>query len=192
MKEESKTRDVLIVGLYFQRDETAISVTGKKYGNYLKAISKNILGSESDAEECVNDTYLRAWNSIPPENPHNLGTYLGKIVRNLSLDKYRHNTAEKRGGGEGSAVLDELADCIPGKETVESEVCKKELTLAINGFLDTLPEEHCRMFVCRYWYAMPVCDIAKRFRKRESNVSVTLGRIRNKLRTYLSERGVDA
>lgn len=192
MKKNLAMSDETILELYFRRDESAIEKTREKFGSYIKMISKNILGNEEDTEECVYDTYLRAWNSIPPKRPENLATYLGKIVRNLSLDRYRRNNAEKRGSGGAEAILDELSECVSGNSDVESEMYRKELAQAINDFLDTLTDEHSKLFVCRYWYAMPVQEIAKRFRMREGNVSVTLNRIRKKLRTFLLERGFDA
>ena len=136
-----------IVALYWDRDPNAISETDSKYGGYCKSIAKNILGSNEDAEECVNGTYLNAWSSIPPHRPDILSTYLGKITRNLSFDRYRHKQAEKRGGGEIELVLDELAECVSGTDSVEQEFEKNELVRTINSFL-TLT--NCRMtFGCQ-------------------------------------------
>ena len=180
-----------IVNLYWERNASAIKETASKYGRYCKAIAKNILGNNEDADECVNDTYLNAWNSIPPSRPHDLSTYLGKITRNLSFDRFRHRHADKRGGGEIELVLEELGECVSGTDSVEQEVEKKELVRIINSFLDTLSQEKCRIFLCRYWYALPVSEIAVRFGMSEGNVSVTLHRIRSKLKTYLKERGYD-
>ena len=180
-----------IVDLYFQRNKTAINETALKYGGYCKAIAKNILANNEDAEECVNDTYLNAWNSIPPHKPKILSVYLGKITRHLSFDKIRYNNAVKRGGGEINLVLDELAECVSGNESVENELNKQQLIQEINSFLNTLPRENRSIFLCRYWYVMPVSDIAKRFGMTENNVSVALNRIRNKLKVYLEERGYD-
>ena len=183
--------DIEIVALYWDRDPNAISETDSKYGGYCKAIAKNILGSNEDAEECVNGTYLNAWNSIPPHRPDILSTYLGKITRNLSFDRYRHKQAEKRGGGEIELVLDELAECVSGTDSVEQEFEKNELVRTINSFLDTLSPDKCSIFLCRYWYAIPVSEIAERFGMTEGNVSVTLNRIRGKLKTYFMERGYE-
>ena len=180
-----------IVNLYWERNSNAIKETASKYGGYCKAIAKNILGNNEDAEECVNDTYLNTWNSIPPNRPNVLSTYLGKITRNLSFDRFRQRHADKRGGGEIELVLDELGECVSGADTVEQEVEKKELVRAINSFLDTLSQEKCNIFLCRYWYAIPVSEIATRFGMSEGNVSVTLTRIRIKLKNYLKERGYD-
>lgn len=180
-----------IVNLYWERNANAIQETAAKYGGYCKSIAMNILGSHEDAEECVNDTYLNTWNSIPSNRPNMLSTYLGKITRNLSFDRFRHAHAEKRGGGEMELVLEELGECVSGTDSVEQEFEEKELVRAINDFLDTLPREKCSIFLCRYWYAMPVSQIAARFDMREGTISVTLNRIREKLKQYLTERGYD-
>ena len=180
-----------IVNLYWERNSNAIKETASKYGGYCKTIAKNILGNNEDAEECVNDTYLNTWNSIPPNRPNVLSTYLGKITRNLSFDRFRHRHADKRGGGEIELVLDELGECVSGADSVEQEVEKKELVRAINSFLDTLPQEKCNIFLCRYWYAISISEIATRFGMSEGNVSVTLNRIRSKLKNHLKERGYD-
>ncbi len=180
-----------IVNLYLQRNKSAIKETALKYGNYCKAIAKNILGNNEDAEECVNDTYLHTWNSIPPHEPKILSTYLGKITRHLSFDKFRYNNADKRGGGEIVLVLEELAELVSGSESVENELNKQQLIKEINIFLNSLSKENCDIFLCRYWYAMPITDIAKRFKITENNVSVTLNRTRKKLKDYLTERGFE-
>ena len=180
-----------IVNLYWERNTSAIKETDTKYGGYCKAIAKNILGNHEDAEECVNDTYLNTWNSIPPNRPNILSTYLGKITRNLSFDRFRHRHAEKPGGGEIELILDELGECVSDTDSVEQEVEKKELVRAINRYLDTLSQEKCSIFLCRYWYAIPVSEIAARFGMSEGNVSVTLNRIRHQLKNYLEERGYD-
>lgn len=180
-----------IVNLYWERNTSAIKETDTKYGGYCKAIAKNILGNHEDAEECVNDTYLNTWNSIPPNRPNVLSTYLGKITRNLSFDRFRRRHAEKRGGGEIELILDELGECVSDTDSVEQEVEKKDLVRAINRYLDTLTQEKCSIFLCRYWYAIPVSEIAARFGMSEGNVSVTLNRIRHQLKNYLEERGYD-
>lgn len=183
--------DARIVQLYWDRNEQAITATADKYGNYCAAIAKNILGNLEDAEECVNDTYLNAWNSMPPHRPSVLSTFLGKITRNLSFNRYKHNTAEKRGGGELPGVLDELADCVSGKDDVEQELNRQELVKAIDGFLDTLPRDKRGIFICRYWYTDSVSDIASRYGMKAGAVYMTLNRLRAKLRSYLFERGFE-
>lgn len=180
-----------IVDLYWKRNSNAINETASKYGGYCTSIARNILGNDEDAEECVNDTYLNTWNSIPPNRPSVLSAYLGKITRNLSFDRFRRRRADKRGGGEYELVLDELAECVSGAGSVEQEAERAELVLVINSFLDTLSKEKCSIFLCRYWYATPVSKIAASFGMSEGSVSVTLTRIRGKLKNYLKERGYD-
>lgn len=182
-------RDTEIVQLYWDRDERAIPATGEKYGRYCAAIARNILGSREDAEECVNDTYWSAWNAMPPHRPDRLSVFLGKITRNLAFNRYKQNTAEKRGGGEVPAVLDELAELISGGETPEEALDRGELVAAINGFLETLPAKSRAIFLRRYWYTDSVSGIAERYGMRANAVSMTLSRLRAKLREYLLERG---
>lgn len=183
--------DKSIVELYWQRNSDAIKETASKYGGYCTSIAINILGNSEDAEECVSDTYLSAWNSIPPAKPNTLSTYLGKLTRNISFDRFRYKHAQKRGSAEIELVLDELGECVSGKETLEEQIDKKELTRAINDFLETLSREKCNIFLCRYWYALPVSEIALKFGMSEGNVSVTLNRIRSKLKIFLTERGYE-
>lgn len=180
--------DKEILELYFARNEAAVKVTSEKYGKYCYIIAMNILGNKEDAEECVNDTYIKAWNSIPPNRPEILKTFLGKITRNLAFDLYKKMNAKKRGNGQISAIFDELAECVSGGGEPDNELYKKELINAINSFLGTLSEEKCSLFVRRYWYAESISDIAKRYGMSENNVSVNLNRIRKKLHDYLIER----
>ena len=183
--------DAKIVQLYWDRNEQAIPATADKYGNYCTSIAKNILGNHEDAEECVNDTYLNAWKSMPPHRPSILSTFLGKITRNLSLNRYKHNTADKRGGGQATVVLDEIAEFVSDLDSVEQEINQKELVMAIDSFLNRLPSDKKNIFVCRYWYFDSISDIANRFGMTENNVSVTLNRLRLKLHNYLLERGFE-
>ena len=182
--------DRKIVDLYWERDERAISVTREKYEPYCYAIARNILPRHEDAEECVSDTWLAAWNAMPPRRPRVLGPFLGKITRNLSFDRYRRDHAEKRGGGELPLILEELGDCISGGDTPEEALDRKEILYAINDYLDTLSARKRNLFVCRYWYADSVGDIARRCGMRETAVSMALARIREGLREWLSERGI--
>jgi RNA polymerase sigma-70 factor (ECF subfamily) len=183
--------DPKIVQLYWDRDEQAIPATADKYGRYCTAIAKNILGSNEDAEECVNDTYLNAWNSMPPHRPSVLSTFLGKLTRNLSFNRYKHNTADKRGGGETTAVLDELLEIVSDTDSVEQEINRKELVKAIDTFLGTLSADKRGIFICRYWYFDSISTIASSFGMTENNVSVNLNRTRLKLHNYLLERGFE-
>ncbi len=183
--------DAQIVRLYWDRDERAISATAEKYGNYCAAIARNILSSNEDAEECVNDTYLHAWNSMPPRRPNILSAFLGKLTRNLSLNRYHRNTANKRGGTEVPLVLEEIAELVSGAGSAEEEFDREELVGAIDDFLRGLPAQKRKIFVCRYWYFDSIPEIALRFGVTENNVSVTLNRLRAKLHKYLLERGYD-
>ena len=183
--------DVKIVQLYWDRNEQAIPATADKYGNYCTSIAKNILGNREDTEECVNDTYMNAWNAMPPHRPSILSTFLGKIVRNISFNRYKHNTADKRGGGELPVVLDELSDLVSGKDDVEQEIEHKELVKSIDAFLDTLSPEKRSIFISRYWYTDSVSEIAKRHGMNDGAVSMTLNRLRLKLHNYLLERGFE-
>ena len=181
--------DSRIVQLYWDRNQLAIPATADKYGNYCTSIASSILGSREDAEECVNDTWLQAWNSMPPHRPALLSTFLGKIVRNLSLNRYKRNTSDKRGGGELPAVLDELSNLVSGRDDVHQQLEHKELTQAVNAFLLSLPQNKRGIFIRRYWHTDSIAAIASRYNMREVTVSVTLNRLRKKLRDYLSERG---
>ena len=180
-----------IIELYWNRDERAIPETAHAYGAYCYTIAHNILREAQDAEECVNDTYLRAWNAIPPTRPRILSAFLGRITRNLALSRYHRDRAQKRGGKEPELVFEELADCVSGRETVEQSVDTQELTKALNDFLTARKPNHRRIFVLRYWYAERVSDIAKRLGMTENRVSVILHRERAALRTFLTERGFD-
>ncbi len=183
--------DEHIVQLYWERDEQAIIATSSKYGTYCNTIANNILGNREDAEECVNDAYLRAWNSIPPSHPQQLATFLGKIVRNLAINRYKQNRAEKRGGGELVLALDELGETVSDREDVAEAYDRKELLAAITAWLDRLPATKRKLFVCRYWYLDSVTDLAARFHMSENHVSVTLNRLRKALREELNRRGFE-
>lgn len=183
--------DNKIVQLYWDRSEQAISATSVKYGGYCASIAKNILGNQEDAEECVNDTYWSAWNAMPPHRPNVLSAFLGKITRNLALNRYKQIHADKRGGGNLLQPLDELAECVSDTDNVEKEIDRRELVKAINAFLSTLSPSKRSIFICRYWYFDSIFYIASRFGMTENNVSVTLNRLRTNLRKYLTERGFE-
>lgn len=181
--------DSQIVELYWSRQEAAISETKNKYGNYLFSIATHILARYEDAEESVNDTYLGAWNAMPPHRPAMLSTFLGKITRRLALKKHRMNTAGKRNGTEADLSLEELAECIPAGHTTEEQADNRELVSVLNGFLSELPESQRQIFVCRYWYCDSIAEIAHRFSMGHSNVKMTLLRTREKLRLRLEKEG---
>ena len=181
--------DEKIIELFFNRSEQAIEEVDKKYGKTCHNISYNILHNKLDAEKCVNDAYLGAWNAIPPARPNPLLTYLCKIVRNLSLKRYEFNTAIKR-NSTYDVAMEELESCLSSPETIESEIALKELTHIIENFLDSLSTENRVIFLRRYWFSDTYSDIAARVGMTEKNVSVRLTRIREKLRNYLTEREV--
>ena len=183
--------DERIVQLYWDRNESAIAESSKKYGAYCTSIAHNILSNLADAEECVNDTWFHAWNAMPPHKPSILSTFLGKITRNLSFDRYKKLHREKRGGTNIDAALDELAECVSGVDDTERRWEEKELEEEINRFLFSLQEDKRYMFILRYWYVDSIAEIAKRIGISENNVSVTLSRIRSKLKARLIERGFD-
>lgn len=181
--------DISIVKLYHARDEAAISATADKYGTYCYAIAYNILKNHPDSEESVNDTYLGAWNSMPPNSPSILSAFLGKITRRISIDKWRRQHASRRGGGEVSLLLDELAECIPSGTDTESELDRNELAKLINSFVSSLPDTERRVFLARYWYVKPVFDIANEFGFTVSKVKSMLLRTRKKLNIVLTKEG---
>ena len=180
--------DRQIVDLFKMRSGRAIVELSEKYGKLCLKIANDILSNPQDAEECVNDTYLGVWNSIPPQDPDPFRAYVCRIVRNLSLKKYRHNSAKKR-KGEREISLYELADCIPDNSFYES-MTVKELTVLINEFVSSLSSDDRIMFVKRYWFIESISDISTEFGIKEHNVSVRLSRIRQKLSNYLKENGV--
>ncbi len=175
-----------ILDLFFARSENAISAIQSKFGRYCHYIAVRILGNDSDAQEVVNDTWLKAWNTIPPHRPNSLKTYLGMLTRQLALDAWDVKTAQKR-GGQFSLVLDELAECIPdGTDFTQS----LELRDALNRFLHTLPSETRRIFLQRYWYAASVAEIAREFHMKKSTVTVLMLRTRQKLKAFLQKEEI--
>ena len=138
-----------IIDLYWARSEQAIRETDKKYGKFCFRIAYNILSDQGDSEECVNDTYLQTWNAIPPRRPNKLSAFLGRITRNLALNRYAMASAQKRGGGQMELAVEELAECIPDPNTVERQIEDRELADALNRFLAGLPEEARRIFLRR-------------------------------------------
>jgi RNA polymerase sigma-70 factor (ECF subfamily) len=182
--------DERIVELYWERSEAAISESAKKYGKYCHYIAYNVLSSDQDAEECVNDTYLRAWAAIPPTRPRVLKSFLGTITRNLAIDRYNKERAEKR-LGNADLAFEELGECIPdGNEDGRALSDEMALRDAINGFLESLPKETRIIFVRRYWYLSPVAHIAGDLGMSNSNVKVILMRTRKKLKAYLEKENI--
>ena len=183
-------KDIDIIKLYFARSESAISETDKKYGAYCNVIARNILYNELDSEECVNDTYLRVWNSIPPKEPSNLRTYLGKITRGLAINRYKMYSAEKRGGSVTEIVISELEGCIPSAMRTEAVLDEKLLIKSIEVFLKRQSAEKRNIFIRRYWYCSSIGDIAKDFSMSESKVASVLYRQRIKLKEYLESEEI--
>ncbi|MGN0526783.1 MAG: RNA polymerase sigma factor [Acutalibacteraceae bacterium] len=182
--------DVKIIELFNQRDENAIAECTEKYGNLLKKISFNILGNKEDSEECFNDTLNKLWSTIPPKNPNSLVAYMGKIVRNLSINKYRENHAQKRYSG-GDLLLSELSECIPDKSSVETVIDTNDLTEYINKWLRGLETEKCNIFIRRYWYGDSIKDIAMNYSATEKKIAGILYRLRESLKKYLEKEGVN-
>ena len=182
--------DNQIIQLYFDRSEEAISQTAVKYGKYCHTIAYNILHNFEDSEECVNDTYWKVWSIIPPRRPKKLAAFLGRITRNLSLDTYRHYTADKRGGGEMSIALEELGECVSSLETMDNHTDEIVLVEILNRFLASLSAEQRKIFMRRYWYVSSVKEIADDYGITESKVKMSLLRSRNQLKTVLEKEGI--
>ena len=179
-----------IIHLYLQRSQQALVETKNKYGAYCKAIARNILSDYSDVEECENDTYLAAWNAIPPHLPSKFSVFLGRITRNIALDKHAYRTAKKR-NREFEVILTELEGCIASPETVETEVEAGEIASVINQFLYAIDEQARNLFIRRYWYSDSIEDLSKRFKISSSKAKSILFRTRNKLRDHLGKEGVN-
>ena len=181
--------DSEIIDLFFERSEQAISEISVKHGAAVAKVAYNILGNHRDAEECVNDTWLAAWNSIPPQIPLKLCAFVCRIARNLATKKYHSNSAEKR-NSHYDLALDELSECIPARSTTEEEYSARELAGVIDRFLDTLSYEDRFVFMRRYWYADTLEEISKMCDMSYGSVSVRLHRIRNKLKKILTKEGL--
>lgn len=181
--------DSQIIELYWQKNTDAISETASKYSTYCFTVANNILHNFQDSEECVNDTWLHAWNAIPPQRPGVLRMFLAKITRNLSLDRFNAKNAQKRGGGEITFVLDELSECLAGGDNVETVYESSELEEFIRHFVRALPKRDGNIFVRRYFFTEPIATIAKRYGMTENNVTVHLSRIRKKLKLKLTKEG---
>ena len=178
--------DNLIIDLYWQRNQRAIADTETKYGPYCHAIAYNVLYSPQDAEECVNDTWLRAWEAMPPQRPGKLSAFLGRITRNLALDRYDYLHASKR-SGSFDLLLSELSDCIPSGQ---DDYARLELSQILSAFLRTLPENQRNIFLRRYWFCESIDTLAKRYDMSQSAVKSNLFRTRNRLKAYLEKEGI--
>ncbi len=182
--------DEAIYELYFQRNEEAIFRTHEKYGPWCRGIAVRILTRQEDAEECVSDTYLRAWNSIPPQRPGSFRAWLGRVTRNLALSRYRMNHAEKRGGGQTALALEELAECVSGEKNPESAAEEQVVVRVINQFIGKLPEKQRMIFLRRYWHMASVGEIAKAYGMSPGQVTSSLARSRKKLKAALEKEGI--
>ena len=183
--------DIQIVELFWMRSEDAISETAKKHGSYCRYIAFNILQNTQDSEECVNDTYLKAWKAMPPHRPNCLSTFLGKITRNLSLNMLKRNNAQKRGAGQFSYALDELRECAASQSELEQIEDRKLIVAVLNQFLSSLPKRDRVVFVRRYWYFAPISEIAREYGLSQSNAKTILSRARAKLKTALEAAGIN-
>lgn len=179
-----------IIQLYWDRDEGAIPATANKYGGYCGAIARNILDDGRDAEECVNDTWLRAWNAMPPQRPGILSAFFGKLTRNLSLDRWRRDRAAKRGGSQTEAALHELEDCLPDRHGPEEHLEARETAALISAFLRGEPELDRRLFVLRYFDLESAAALASRFGLTQGQVKARLHRTRCRLKRALEQEGV--
>ena len=181
--------DSAIVQLYWDRSEAAITETDAKYGRYCYRIAYSILTNNEDSEESVSDTYLAAWKAMPPRRPSVLATFLGKLTRHISINRWKSRSAYKRGGGEIILALEELEECVADSQDVEAAYTRKEIIRSFNRFLENLPETDRTIFLRRYWCLDPIADIAESFGFSESKVTSMLHRTRMKLRRQLEKEG---
>ncbi len=184
------TNDTTIIQLYEDRNEQALLETTGAYGALGRSIARNIVGTEEDAEECLNDALFGAWNSIPPTRPRNFCAYFTTLVRNAALKKYAASHAEKRGCGQMASALNEISEILASHENVEHEIDRRMMLEAVTRFLGTLPEMQRNLFVRRYYHASPMAELAEQFDMSENNVKVTLSRIRKKMCEYLRKEGL--
>lgn len=182
--------DAQIIDLYFARSEQAIRETDVKYGSYCYKIAYGILGSREDSEESVSDTWFSAWKTIPPARPTKFSTFLGKLTRNISIDRWRRSTAKKRGGGEMDIALEELEDCVSGGQSLEDALARKEAAACVNRFLSSLSVDERKVFLCRYWYVNSLNDIAGMTGFSVGKIKSMLFRLRKRLSDQLAEEGL--
>lgn len=180
--------DLQIINLYFNRDETAISETDKKYGAFCHSVALNVLSTKSDAEECVNDTYLQAWNRIPPQRPVKLGTWLGRVVRNIAINLWKKNRRQKRYAGI-EQFFDELQDCIPSPKSVDCEIEEKELAEAISEWLLSLSKSDRILFTRRYWFGKSLNELAKEAGTKPNSLAKRMYKLRQALKFKLEQEG---
>lgn len=183
-------KDEEMVGLYWMRSEDAVAATAEKYGNYCYSIAFSILHNAEDAEECVNDAYLAAWNSSPPHRPERVAAFLGKITRNVSLNRWKQYNAQKRGEGQTELALSELEECIPAKTGIEQAVEDELLTWSIEKFLYSQPRLKRNLFIRRYWYISSIQELADEYGMSESKVKSLLFRMRKKLKHHLAKEDI--
>lgn len=181
--------DSKIIELFYERSEQAIVELSNKYGSACTKVANNILNNSRDTEECVNDAYLGVWDSIPPQRPNPLLSYVCRIVRNLAIKKYHANTAAKR-NSTYDVALDELENCFPASNSVEDEFNAREVARIIDAFLETLDTENRILFVRRYWHSDSITELAELFHTSSHNISVRLSRTREKLKRHLIKEGV--
>ena len=181
--------DETILRMLAERDEAALKALEDRFGAYCLAIAGNILGRAEDAEECVNDVWLKLWRSIPPATPRDLRAYVAKTARSTAIDRYKSLTAEKRGGGTAPVLLEELSEVLPDREGPEEAYLNEELKAGVNAFLRALEPRDCDVFILRYFYAESTPSIAGRFGVKEAHVRLILSRTRKKLRAYLKKEG---
>ena len=181
--------DAAIVDLYWARDERAVAESQAKYGGYCLTIAGHILADGEDARECVNDTWLGAWNAMPEDRPKRLGAYLAAITRRVAINRWKAARTQKRGGGQTPLVIEELSECVPGGESAEARLEAEELGRAVAAFVRALPDTERRVFLCRYWYLDGIEDIAGAFGFSQSKVKSMLARTRKRLLAYLRKEG---
>lgn len=184
-------QDEKIIQLYWERNESAIKETQKTYEKYLSKIIYNVLGNIQDSTECLNDTYLKIWNSIPPNRPAVFSVYIGKIARETAIDAYRKQNRSKRKPSEYTLALDEISECVSGKENTEKSVETNLLGKEISSFLRTVSEDKRTVFIMRYYYADSIKDISEYTNMSESKVKGILHRTRKELKKHLEKEGFE-
>lgn len=182
--------DEQILDLYFSRSEQAIGETAAKYGHYCHSIAFHVLENQEDAEECVSDTWYSTWNAIPPKRPAPFSAFLGRITRNLSIDRWRRTRAFKRGGGQMTLALEELAECVSGTGSLENDIIRRETLAAVERFLGQLSVAERNVFLCRYWYLESTQEIAEHSGFPQTKIRTMLHRLRGRLDTYLEKEGL--